>query len=160
VAALQTPADAINGMHSLLAAAEVAPPYVLLGASFGGLLSYLYANTYPEDVVGMVLLDAMFPDEMSLEHLFPKSDRYKAFDKEDEDITLEIQPLQGATRSPAVHRQGTSDPDDVPRLGSGAVGRVRPRDPRVRRVHPRGAGRLRPSRCQQTTFGYVTGHGP
>jgi pimeloyl-ACP methyl ester carboxylesterase len=99
VAALQTPADAINGMHSLLAAAEVAPPYVLLGASFGGLLSYLYANTYPEDVVGMVLLDAMFPDEMSLEHLFPKPDRYKAFDKEDEDITLESQPLQGATRS-------------------------------------------------------------
>ena len=38
---------------------------MLLGASFGGMLAYLYANTYPDEVVGMVLLDSMFPDELT-----------------------------------------------------------------------------------------------
>ena len=32
-----------------------------MGASFGGLLAYTYAATYPEDVVGMVLLDPNLP---------------------------------------------------------------------------------------------------
>ena len=63
----QLPEDALTDMRRLLAAAKVEPPYVLLGASFGGLLSYLYANTYPDEVVGMVLLDSMFPDELSLD---------------------------------------------------------------------------------------------
>ena len=60
----------MEDLHRLLAAAGVEPPYVLLGASFGGMLAYLYANTYPDEVVGMVLLDAMFPDELSMEYLF------------------------------------------------------------------------------------------
>lgn len=89
VDATQLPEDAIGDMHELLAAAHVEPPYVLLGASFGGILSYLYANTYPDDVVGMVLLDAMFPDELSLEYLFKPADRYKAFDAEDDNESLE-----------------------------------------------------------------------
>lgn len=86
---VQLPEDAIADLHSLLEAAEVSPPYVLLGASFGGLLSYLYANTYPDDVVGMVLLDSPFPDELSLEHLFKPEDTYEAFDAEDENESLE-----------------------------------------------------------------------
>ena len=86
---VQLPEDAIADLHSLLEAAEVSPPYVLLGASFGGLLSYLYANTYPDDVVGMVLLDSQFPDELSLEHLFKPEDTYEAFDAEDENESLE-----------------------------------------------------------------------
>ncbi len=48
------------------------------------MLAYLYANTYPDEVVGMLLLDAMFPDELSLDYLLPPKDRYEAFDKEDE----------------------------------------------------------------------------
>lgn len=70
VDAAQLPSDALEDMRRLLAAAGVKPPYVLLGASFGGLPAYLYANTHPRDVVGMVLLDAAFPDELSLERLF------------------------------------------------------------------------------------------
>lgn len=73
----------------MLRAADIEPPYVLLGASFSGMLSYLYANTYPDEVVGMVLLDSMFPDELSLEHLFPPGDRLKAFTKEDEQESVE-----------------------------------------------------------------------
>ena len=81
--------DALSDMHRLLAAANVQPPYVLLGASFGGLLANLYANTYPDEVVGMVLLDSPFPDALSLERLVKPEDRYEALDAEDENETLE-----------------------------------------------------------------------
>jgi pimeloyl-ACP methyl ester carboxylesterase len=89
VDAVQLPEDALTDLDNLLAAAEVAPPYVLLGASFGGVLAYLYANRHPDDVVGLVLLDSMFPDEMALEERFPPEERYEAFDAEDEDELLE-----------------------------------------------------------------------
>jgi pimeloyl-ACP methyl ester carboxylesterase len=89
VDAPQLPKDALDDMHSLLAAAKVEPPYVLLGASFGGLLAYLYANTYPDEVVGMVLLDSMFPDELGIDRLFKPADRFKAYSAEDENETLE-----------------------------------------------------------------------
>lgn len=89
VDAPQSPDDAMSDLHNLLAAAQVEPPYVLLGASFGGLLSYLYANRYPGEVVGMVLLDSPFPDELSLEHLIPAEERYRAFDEVDENASLE-----------------------------------------------------------------------
>jgi pimeloyl-ACP methyl ester carboxylesterase len=89
VDAPQSPDDAINDLHRLLAAVGVEPPYVLLGASFGGLLAYLYANRYPDEVVGMVLLDAMFPDDLLLDPLLPPKERYKASDQEDENASLE-----------------------------------------------------------------------
>ena len=84
VDSVQTPQDAMEDLHRLLDAAGVEPPYVLLGASFGGMLAYLYANTYPDEVIGMVLLDAMFPDELTMESLVPPEEQYVASDKEDE----------------------------------------------------------------------------
>jgi pimeloyl-ACP methyl ester carboxylesterase len=60
-----TGAQTVADLHALLAAAHVPPPYVLLGASYGGLISYLYAVTYPEEVVGMVHLDGSVPDEVT-----------------------------------------------------------------------------------------------
>ena len=89
VDAPQLPEDAVADLHDLLTVAGAEPPYVLLGASFGGVLSYLYANTYPEDVVGMVLLDSMIPDELSLDAYFPPEERFEAFDAEDESETPE-----------------------------------------------------------------------
>jgi pimeloyl-ACP methyl ester carboxylesterase len=65
----------VADLHRLLQAAKVEPPYVLLGASFGGLIAHIYAATYPKEVVGMVLLDAAFPDELNLERYFPANDR-------------------------------------------------------------------------------------
>ena len=42
----------------MLQAAGVPGPYVLAAHSLGGLFARLYASTYPDDVVGMVLVDA------------------------------------------------------------------------------------------------------
>ena len=50
-------------LHALLQAADVAPPYVLVGHSMGGFDVRLYANLYHDQVVGMVLVDSSHPDQ-------------------------------------------------------------------------------------------------
>jgi pimeloyl-ACP methyl ester carboxylesterase len=77
VPGLRTGESSVRDLHRLLDAAGVEPPYVLLGASFGGLISYSYAATYPDEVAGMVLLDAEFPEVIKLEHYWPKEERLK-----------------------------------------------------------------------------------
>ena len=44
-------------LRDALRAAGLPPPYVLVGASIGGLYIRVFAGTYPEDVSGMVLVD-------------------------------------------------------------------------------------------------------
>src|SRR5262245_17966452 len=44
-------------LHALLEAAKIAPPYILVGHSYGGLLVRLYTAEYPKDVIGLVLVD-------------------------------------------------------------------------------------------------------
>ena len=58
----RTGADVVTDLHALLQAAEVPGPYVLVGLSIGGLFTRLYAATYPDEVVGMVLLETV-PEE-------------------------------------------------------------------------------------------------
>jgi pimeloyl-ACP methyl ester carboxylesterase len=50
--------DTVADLHALLRAAQVPGPYVLAGHSLGGLYVRLYAATYPDEVVGVVLVDA------------------------------------------------------------------------------------------------------
>jgi pimeloyl-ACP methyl ester carboxylesterase len=49
-------------LHTLLQRAGVAGPYVLAGHSSGGVYVRVFATTYPDEVVGMVLLDAQPAD--------------------------------------------------------------------------------------------------
>jgi pimeloyl-ACP methyl ester carboxylesterase len=65
----------VTDLHTLLRKAGVKPPYLLLGASFGGLVAYAYAATYPQQVKGMLLLDSGFPTELKLEPLWPANER-------------------------------------------------------------------------------------
>jgi pimeloyl-ACP methyl ester carboxylesterase len=51
--------DTVDDLHALLHAAAVPGPYVLAGHSLGGLYARLYASTYPDDVVGLALVDAI-----------------------------------------------------------------------------------------------------
>lgn len=51
-------AQIVGDLHALLGAAHVPEPYVLVGHSLGGLLSRLYAGTYPAQVAGFVSVDA------------------------------------------------------------------------------------------------------
>jgi pimeloyl-ACP methyl ester carboxylesterase len=58
----RTTQDMVDDLHTLLGAAAVPGPYVLVAHSSGGLVARLYANEYPDDVVGMVLLDSTHED--------------------------------------------------------------------------------------------------
>jgi pimeloyl-ACP methyl ester carboxylesterase len=53
-----------NDLHELLKRAGVPPPYVLAGASFGGLNARVYGGLYPNEVAGMVLIDSAHEDEL------------------------------------------------------------------------------------------------
>jgi len=58
------PASAIaDDLHRLLAKVNVRPPYVLVGLSSGGIVTRVYAQRYPSDVAGMVLVDSSHNDE-------------------------------------------------------------------------------------------------
>ena len=54
-----TPKDGVADLHALLTKANVPGPYVLVGHSYGGLIARLYASTYPQEVCGLVLIDAL-----------------------------------------------------------------------------------------------------
>jgi pimeloyl-ACP methyl ester carboxylesterase len=45
-------------LHTLIEKAGVRPPYVFVGQSYGGILSRLYALTYPSEVSGMVFVES------------------------------------------------------------------------------------------------------
>ena len=45
-------------LHTLLVNANIPGPYVLVGHSLGGMLVRVYAHNYPDEVVGMVLVDS------------------------------------------------------------------------------------------------------
>lgn len=47
----------------LLESADVSPPYVLIGHSFGGYNMMYFAKTFPDDVAGLVLIDSSHPDQ-------------------------------------------------------------------------------------------------
>ena len=49
---------AVAELHALLNHLELKPPYVLVGASYGGILVRLYTSLYPTEVAGLVLVDA------------------------------------------------------------------------------------------------------
>jgi pimeloyl-ACP methyl ester carboxylesterase len=53
-----TAQDGAADLHALLKAAKQKGPYVLVAHSWGGLNVRLYASTYPDEVSGLVLLDA------------------------------------------------------------------------------------------------------
>ena len=50
-------------LRSLLERADVPPPFVLVGHSFGGLILRVFAARYREDVAGIVFVDSAHPED-------------------------------------------------------------------------------------------------
>ena len=59
----RTAADAVADLHALIDAAGIPGPYVLVGHSLGGAIVRLYAATYPNDIAGLVLVDASHEEQ-------------------------------------------------------------------------------------------------
>lgn len=59
----RTSAQIVKELHALLEAANEKGPYILVGHSFGGYNVRVYNGQYPNDVAGMVLVDASHEDQ-------------------------------------------------------------------------------------------------
>jgi pimeloyl-ACP methyl ester carboxylesterase len=105
----RTSAEVTDELHAILAAVGIAGPIVLVGHSLGGLYARHYAARFPDDVVGLVLLDpahenydAYMPEELN--DLRRSSARFKvlAFAA---DVALGISPARALlARTPAIQR--------------------------------------------------------
>ncbi|WP_315724029.1 alpha/beta fold hydrolase [Sphingosinicella rhizophila] len=65
--AKSTPQDGnavAEDLHAALAAAGERGPFVLVGHSIGGPYAMIYTRKYPSDVAGMVLVDAVHPEQL------------------------------------------------------------------------------------------------
>ncbi|MEA5553383.1 alpha/beta hydrolase [Anabaena cylindrica UHCC 0172] len=60
----RTSEEIVKELHILLKKAEIEPPYILVGDSFGSYNMRLYAHHFPEEVVGMVLTDGLHEKQM------------------------------------------------------------------------------------------------
>jgi pimeloyl-ACP methyl ester carboxylesterase len=58
-----TAKEIVENVHLLLKDAELTAPYVLVGFSVGGYITRLFADLYPDEVGGMVLLDSSHEEQ-------------------------------------------------------------------------------------------------
>ena len=84
--------EAMGGeLHALLGEAGVKPPYVLVGASLGGMNAQLFAVRHPGEVAGVVLVDSLHPDlDRRIEPLLGRrgaADRRRALARNPEGVT-------------------------------------------------------------------------
>jgi pimeloyl-ACP methyl ester carboxylesterase len=62
----ETPDGVVRDLHAALQSAGEKPPYVLVGASIGGLYARAYQLQYPTDVAGLVLVDSAHEDNLRI----------------------------------------------------------------------------------------------
>lgn len=68
-------ATIVEQLRQVLKHKGLAPPYVLVGHSMGGLYMQLFARRYPDEVVGIVLLDSLMPRMVKKPEEFPWTTR-------------------------------------------------------------------------------------
>jgi len=61
----QTSIEMVDNLRAVLGAAQIRPPYVLVGHSIGGFNVRVFARTYPDEVAGIVLVDSAHPDQLA-----------------------------------------------------------------------------------------------
>ena len=104
----RTAADAVDDLAALLEVAAIEPPYVLVGFSFGGAITQLFASTHQDTVAGLVLVESSHPLEAEQfeAHLTPEqieADRAFVLDNpEGMDPYASFEELQAAGPLPDV----------------------------------------------------------
>lgn len=61
----------VADLRELLRQQGLKPPFLLVGHSLGGLYQQLFARTYPSEVCGLVLVDAVYPGVIKKPEEFP-----------------------------------------------------------------------------------------
>jgi pimeloyl-ACP methyl ester carboxylesterase len=65
----------VEELRQVLQHKGLKPPYILVGHSLGGLYMQLFAKTYPNEVQGIVLVDALYPGVIKRPEDFPFTTR-------------------------------------------------------------------------------------
>ncbi len=68
----------VEELHTLLKNSETPGPYILVGHSLGGANARLYASQYPDEVAGIVLVDASHEDQLEKIPQLPEQTWLKA----------------------------------------------------------------------------------
>jgi pimeloyl-ACP methyl ester carboxylesterase len=79
-----TALSATDDLHALLGAARIGSPFVLVGHSLGGLFATTYADRFPGEVAGMVLVDPSFAGQFDA----PLSEQGRIVEQSDMDKFL------------------------------------------------------------------------
>ena len=100
-------------LHVALDKAGVKPPYVLVGHSFGGIYVRVFADMYPKEVVGMVLID---PSQESFNDWLKKnqSDRVKDSEAQIAKAPEGVRAEAATTQSSYAEARGTKIPAGIP----------------------------------------------
>ena len=112
----RTMAQIAYELHTALANAGEKGPYVLVGASLGGAIVRVFANTYPNDVTGMVLVDSINENGFIIQN--EKAVRYRETSQK-----RTIPPVQAFFKTDA----GAGEPLVVKATKSSRFGKYSPR---------------------------------
>ena len=56
-------AKSAHDLHTALRQAGISGPFILAGHSYGGLVMRMFADQYPDEVIGLALVDSSHPDQ-------------------------------------------------------------------------------------------------
>jgi pimeloyl-ACP methyl ester carboxylesterase len=106
----------VDDLRAMLAALEVPLPYVLVGHSYGGMNVRLFAARFPEEVAGLVLVDAVHDGYL---------DELRALDPVQgvalDEVLAAIEPRRGSESGTVAGGSGSGDSpgnDGLPAAGA------------------------------------------
>ena len=110
----QDPEDVVADVDGVLDAMGEEGPFVLLGASFGGLVASAYAVAHPERVSGIVLLDASTGADYEIEEMEGLKGMCRQSNR-DADAWSTLEMIDNCSLASWIHERREQEPD-VPLL--------------------------------------------
>lgn len=113
-----TISDYAADLHALLHAAHLPPPYVLVGGSIGGLIVLMFGHLYPNEVKGVVMVDAAHPEQWDRMAALLPPDMLA----EDESVRAFYEDDIVAVVDPSRNDEGMDLPASIPQLRTAMLG--------------------------------------
>ncbi|PUA28308.1 MAG: hypothetical protein B0W54_17720 [Cellvibrio sp. 79] len=66
----QTAQQVVNDLRNLLDQLNIKPPYIVVAHSLGGIFANYFARRYPQEIAGIIFLDASHPEEIIAQRQF------------------------------------------------------------------------------------------
>jgi pimeloyl-ACP methyl ester carboxylesterase len=106
----QTPGDVVADIEGFTAALAEEGPFILLGASFGGLVASLYAVAHPEKTAGMVLLDASTGVDYEIDEMHDFQDTACTAENRQADAFTSLEKIDNCSLEEWIHDRRAQEP--------------------------------------------------